>query len=233
MIFSLHMSWIRHWSLPDYCDRYMLISNTHCRWQIFSGLIFPSLIFLPFDFLLSVFPASCFLMRYLLLLDFSQTKVRRFPSHRMEPVGRIIFKCLIGKAVVRSAIILKSVLPLSKFLLLDHVIENGVINYPLLLAPRFIFISWFFKHRLLSRSTCGCPSFRCRINGGLMFKMLCWPPFSLLPPGYSFLVNRPSIRASNSFWLFWLACCSAWKSHSFIKFLISRRTSSIFFFASG
>jgi len=45
-------------------------------------------------------------MRYLLLLDFSQTKVRRFPSHRMELVGRIIFQYPIGNAVVRSAIIL-------------------------------------------------------------------------------------------------------------------------------
>ena len=35
----------------------------------------------------------------------------------------------------------KSVLPLSKLLLLDYVIENGVINYPLSMASRFIFIS--------------------------------------------------------------------------------------------
>ena len=37
----------------------------------------------------------------------------------------------------------KSVLPVSNLLLLDYVIENGVINYPLLLAPCFISVFWF------------------------------------------------------------------------------------------
>lgn len=176
MIFSLHMSWIRYWSLPDYCDRYMLISNT-VPLAHFPRSDFPSVWFFSVGFSNIVFLDALFIA-----VGKSQTKVRWISSRRMEPAGRIIFQCPIGNAVVRSAIILKSVLPLSKLLLLDYVIENGVINYPLLLAPRFIFISWFFKHRLLSRSTCGCPSFHCRINGRLMFKMLCWSLFFITPP---------------------------------------------------
>ena len=38
----------------------------------------------------------------------------------------------------------KSVLPVSNLLLLDYVIENGVINYPLSMTLRFISVSWFF-----------------------------------------------------------------------------------------
>ena len=89
----------------------------------------------------------------------------------------------------------KSGLPVSNLLLLDYVIENGVINYPLSMASRFIFISWFFKHRLLSRSTCWCPSFRCRINGRLMFKILCWSLF-FITLRWLFIFNQSSKQYS-------------------------------------
>ena len=115
MIFSLHMSWIRYWSLPDYCDRYMLISNTHCRWHIFPALFFNAW-FSPVCFSMPDFPSvwffsvgfSCvvFLDAHFIAVGKSQTKVRRIFSHRMESVGRIIFQCPIGNAIIGSANVL-------------------------------------------------------------------------------------------------------------------------------
>ena len=131
----------------------------------FPQSVFQCPMFLLFDFSVSVFPTSCFLMRYLLLLDFSQTKVRRFPSHRMEPAGRIIFQCPIGNAIIGSPNVLTLTLlmpdccgSMTFYQKCWHVIFYVKGIDALFLSPDF------FKHRLLSRSTCWCPSFRCRIN---------------------------------------------------------------------
>ena len=132
------MSWCEFWS-------YQIISNTAFHWQIFPSLIFNA----RCSFCL-IFQCRFFQHRvswcaiYCCRIKSNKSSHSRISSHRMELVGRIIFQYPIGNAVVRSAIILKSVLPVSNLLLLDYVIENGVINYPLSMTPRFISVSWFF-----------------------------------------------------------------------------------------
>ena len=110
----------------------MLISNTHCRWHIF-----PALIFLPFDFFVG-FSSVVFLDALFIAIGF---QLNKSPPASLTPdgAGRAHNFPMSDWQCDRSKCNnFKSVLPVSKLLLLDHVIENGVINYPLSMASRFI-----------------------------------------------------------------------------------------------
>ena len=91
------------------------------------------------------FSSVVFLDAHFIAVGKSQTKVRRIFSHRMEPVGRIIFQCPIGNAIVRSAIILNPYCRCQNCFCSIMLLKTGWYIIHLSLAPSFIFISWFLK----------------------------------------------------------------------------------------